>query len=278
MEDPHVGPATNHQGTLWSRRVPSPTLDVTRDPTVGPSLQAFHSAKLTAYSSTTIQGLLRFSRHDPTLLTTIEKTGVFETMFTPPARKAAYLILANGEEVAAFRDAYVQNGALRAGQQDHLRHIISSLDTAIQFNSAALPREGFLTATALSIKIFLEIVLTSTATTTTTPRPDAGKTAVQLMKVLQQPDQQLCSSLALCASLESRFWQTMMGAIAAPDGRTKPFYTARLARISVALTLTSWQDAAVTLQRFFWIPSLFSGPGSQVLSESWDAQKNVTSV
>ncbi|KAK5089759.1 hypothetical protein LTR70_006601 [Exophiala xenobiotica] len=180
-----------------------------------------------------MQGLLLFTQRDVTLLTTIEKTGVFDTMFSAPAKKAAYLILANVEQVAALQ------------------------------NTNAYTAEAFLTAKALSIKIFLEAVLCCTTDT----EEDFGDTAVQLMEILQEPEQQLCSSLALCSSLESVFWQTMMGAIAAPNARTRSFYMSRLGRITIALALTSWYDALVILQRFFWVPSIFSTPGYQILSE-----------
>jgi len=210
-----------------------------------------------------MQGLLLFTRRDVTLLTTIEKTGVFDTMFSTPAKKAAYLILANVEQVAALQNTYVRNKRLLTNEQLRLRRVIKSLDTAIQMNSNAYTAEAFLTAKALSIKIFLETVLRCTTDT----EEDFGNTAVQLMEILQKPEQQLCSSLALCSSLESVFWQTMMGAIAAPDARTRSFYMSRLGRITIALALTSWHDALVILQRFFWVPSIFSTSGYQILSE-----------
>ena len=238
-------------------------MDITYNPTVRTLLQADKFGKLTVSSSTTLQGLLLFTRHDVTLLTTIEKTGIFDTMFSAPAKKAAYLILANAEQIAALHYTYGRNKQLLTSEQLRLRRIIKSLDTAIQLNSTAYTGEAFLTATALSIKIFLETVLRCTTNT----EEDFENTAVQLMEVLQKPEQQLCSSLALCSSLESRFWQTMMGAIAAPDARTKSFYTSRLGRISIALALTSWHDASVILQRFFWMPSIFSAPCYQIMSE-----------
>ena len=219
--------------------------------------------KLTVSSSTTMQGLLLFARHDVTLLTTIEKTGIFDTMFSAPAKKAAYLILANAEQVAALHYTYVPNKQLLTSEQLCLSRIIKSLDSAIQLSSTAYTREAFLTVIALSIKIFLEIVLRCTTNT----EEDFENMAVQLMEVLQKPEQQLSSSLALCSSLELVFWQTMMGAIAAPDTQTKSFYTSRLERITIALALTSWHDASVILQRFFWIPSIFSAPCYQILSE-----------
>ncbi|RDW73579.1 hypothetical protein BP6252_07486 [Coleophoma cylindrospora] len=55
---------------------------------------------------TILQGLLRFTRHDATLLTMIEKTGIFDIMFSAPAKKAAYLILANVEQVDALHYTY----------------------------------------------------------------------------------------------------------------------------------------------------------------------------
>lgn len=184
-------------------------------------------------------------------------------MFSVPAKKALYLTLASAEQVATLHSTYVRNKQLLTSEQLCLSRIIKSLDTAIQLNSTADTREAFLTAIALSIKIFLGIVLRCTTNT----KDDFEITAVQLMEVLQKPEQQLCSSLALCSSLESVFWQTMMGAIAALDARTKSFYTSRLGRITIALALTSWHDASVILQRFFWIPSIFSAPSYQILSE-----------
>ena len=226
-------------------------------------LQANVHGHLTVFSSTTMQGLLLLARHDITLLNTIEKTGIFDTMFSPPAKKAAYLILENSEQVTALQYAYVPNKELDTGEQLRLGRIIKSLDTAVQLDRIAYPREAFLTAIALSVKVFLQIVLR--CTTDTAEGPEG--TAVKLMECFQRPEQQLPSSLALCSSLESLFWQTMMGAIAAPDGRIKSFFTSRLDKITVALALKTWHDASVILQRFFWIPSLFSGPGYNVLSE-----------
>ena len=184
-------------------------------------------------------------------------------MFSARAKKAAYLILTNAEQVAALHYTYVRNKQLLISEQLCVSRIIKSLDAAIQLNSTAYTREAFLTAIALSIKIFLEIVLRCTTNT----EENFENTAVQLMEVLQKPEQQLPSSLALCSSLQSVFWQTMMGAIAAPDARTRSFYTSRLGRITIALALTSWHDASVILQRFFWIPSIFSAPAYQILSE-----------
>lgn len=219
--------------------------------------------KLTIYSSTLLQGLLLLARHDVTLLTSVEKTGIFNTMFSPPAKKATYLILKDAEQVAAFQYAYVPSKKSLASEQLLcIDRIIKSLETAIEVNSTAYPREAFLTAIALSIKIFLQTVLRYT----TNPEEDSESTAVQLMEIFQRPDQQLPSSLALCSSLESVFWQTMMGAIAAPDARTKSFFNSRLEKITAAMALTSWHDASTILERFFWIPFIFSAPGCQILS------------
>lgn len=210
-----------------------------------------------------MQGLLLLARHDVTVLNTVEKTGMFDTMFSAPAKKAAYLILENAEQVNALLQTYVPNKQLRNGEQSRLSRIIESLDTAIQLDRTSYPREAFLTAIALSLKVFLDIVLRYTTDTEEGPED----TAVQLMEVFQRPEQQLPSSLAMCSSLESQFWQTMMGMIAAPDDRTKSFFTLRLNRITVALALTSWHDALVILQRYFWVPSIFSGPGYHIFSE-----------
>lgn len=204
-------------------------------------------------------------RHDPTLLTMIERTAIFDTMFSAPAKKAAYLILAAAEQVVALQNTYIRDKTLLARERERLRLIciIKSLDTAVELTSTAYPVEAYLTAMALSLKLFLETVL----------RHDTGEdfedTAVQLIQVLQKPGQQLCSdsALALCLSLETVFWQTMMGAIAAPDARTKSYYISRLRRVTIALALTSWHDAEVILQRFFWISDIFSALGYQILSE-----------
>lgn len=226
-------------------------------------------------SSTIFQGLLLFARHDATVLTTIENTDVFNTMLSAPAKEAAHLILTNAEQVAAFQETYFGNKPLRTSEKMHLRRLIKSLDTAIELNSNARPGEAFLTSTALAIKIFLEIVLRGTATTT---EGCSGNTTVHLMEVLELPEEQLCSSLVLCSSLEWRLWLTMMAVIAAPDGRVKSFYTSRLERILVALAVTSWQQASVTLQRFLWIPSVFAGPCYQALSEILHLQPRTTDV
>lgn len=219
--------------------------------------------KADSCTRTLLQGLLLFVRHDVTLLATIEKTGIFDTMFSSPGKKATQLILASAEHTAVLHDTYAPKKQLLIGEELHLRRLIESLDSAIHLSSTAYPREAFLTAIALSIKIFLETVLRCTESADENP----GYTAVQLMEVFQKPEQQLPSSLALCSSLESVFWQTTMGAMAAPDVETKSFFMSRLGRITTAMALTSWHDASVILQRFFWIPSIFSGPCSQILSE-----------
>ncbi|KAK2767464.1 hypothetical protein FQN54_003620 [Arachnomyces sp. PD_36] len=214
-------------------------------------------------SRTAMQGLLLFTRHDVTLLAAIEKTGIFDTMFSAPAKKAAYLILTNAETVAVLHYTDVRDRQLPTSEDLYIRRIIKSLDTAIQLNSTAYPAEAFLTAIALSVKIFLETVLRCTTNTDS----DLENTSVQLMEVLQKPEQQLCSALALCSSLELVFWQSTMGAIAASNAQTKSFYIWRLERITAALALKSWHDSLTILQRFFWIPSIFSGPCYQILSK-----------
>lgn len=218
-----------------------------------------------------MQGLLLLARHDVTVLNTVEKTGMFDTMFSAPAKQAAYLILESAEQVNALLQTYVPNKQLGSGEQSHLSRVIESLDTAIQLDRTSYPREAFLTAIALSIKVFLEIMLRRTTYTEDGPE----NTAIQLMEVFQRPEQQLPSSLALCSSLESQFWQTMMGIIAAPDDRTKSFFMLRLDRITVALALTSWHDALAILQRYFWIPAIFSGPGYHIFSEVLHSQGHI---
>lgn len=218
--------------------------------------------------STTIQGLLVLARHDGTVLNTVEKTGMFDTMFSAPAKKAAYLILENAEQVTLFVETNVPVKRLGKTSQQRLDRVIKSLNEAIELGSAAYPREAFLTAIAWSIKVFLGVVQHRSTGT----GEDPGDTAVQLMHVFQRPEQQLPSSLALCSSLESLFWQTMMGAIAAPDDSTKRFFRSRMDRITAASGLASWDDALITLQRFFWIPSIFSDPGYRIFSEVMQAQ------
>lgn len=215
------------------------------------------------FSSTAMQGVLVLARHDVTVLNTVEKTGVFDTMFSAPAKKSAYLILENAERVTALQRTYVPNKQLDTDQRLHFERIIKSLDPVIHSEHTMLPRETFLTAIALSVKIFLETVMHCTTDTDEGP----GNTAVQLMEVFKRPELRLPSSLALCSSLESLFWQAMMGVIAAPDGQPKTFFTSRLDRITVAMALTSWHDASIILQRYLWIPSIFSGPGYRILSE-----------
>lgn len=269
MENPHLRSPPDHDGPVPKFIQRPRTLDITYTSTVRPPLQAIKFGKLTVSSSTTVQGLLLFIRHDMTLLTTIEKTGVLDMMFSGPGKKVVYLIYAIAEETAAIQDRYVQNERLLASDQTRLASIIESVETTIQLNNTGHTEEVFLTVTALAIKIFLETVLQST---TDTKEANLENTAVRMMTILQQPDQQLCSSsLALCSYLESRFWQTVMGAIAAPDARTASFYKSRLRRITTALALTSWHDALLNLQRFFWIPTTFSGPCQRILSEILDS-------
>ena len=184
-------------------------------------------------------------------------------MFSAPNKKAAYLILESVEQLAAFQRTYVPYKGLPISEQARLSRVIESLDRAIQLSSSASKEGTFLTTKALSITVFLEIVLSRTTST----EDRCGDTVVKLMAVLQEPEDALCSSMALCASLESVFWQTVMGAVAAPDARTKSFYTLRLERITTALALKSWHDASLILQRFLWIPSIFSAPCYQILSE-----------
>lgn len=198
-----------------------------------------------------------------TLFPTIEETGIFDTTFSGPAKQAAYRILANVEEAATLHHTYIPNQRLSTSEQSRLRCVIKSLNIAIQLTSTACKGEAFLTAKALSIRIFLETILR--CTTDTEERFE--DTAAQLMEVLQEPEQEKCSSLVLCSSLASVFWQTVMGAIAAPNDRVKRFFTLRLRRISIPLALTSWHDASVILQRFLWIPSVFSAPCYQIMSE-----------
>lgn len=197
----------------------------------------------------------------------IEKTGVFDTMFSVTGRKAAYMILADAEQVTRLAMSIRNKEPLAREEQLRLRQIIKSLDAAIEVNRGS--REAFLTAIALSIKILLQMTLQCTMES----EEDLGGSAIELMEVLQQPEQQLPSSLALCATVESRFWYTTMGAIAASDADVKSFYTSRLKRIAVALALRSWREAESTLETFFWIPSIVSGPSRRVMSEVMDWQE-----
>jgi hypothetical protein len=48
---------------------------------------------LTAPSRTIMQGLLILTRHDVTLLRMIEKTGIFDTMVSAPAKETANLVV-----------------------------------------------------------------------------------------------------------------------------------------------------------------------------------------
>lgn len=189
-------------------------------------------------------------------------------MFSAPAKKAAYLLLENAQLATTLQDTYVRNRQLVVGEQIRLRRIMTSLDTAIQLNKASYARESFLTGIALSIKIFLEVLLRSASDS----ESDPGDTALQLMEILHMPNQPPCSSLALCSSSESTFYQTMIGAIAASDAQTRSWYTSLLGRISSALAVTSWHDAEGILQKFLWIPSIFSASGCQILSEALSSQ------
>lgn len=206
-------------------------------------------------------------------MNTVEKTGIFDTMFSVPAKKSAYLILENAEQLTAFQHTYVSGKRLNESGQEHLSRITKFLNAAIQMDRATYPREAFLTATAVSMRLFVEIVLCCSTDTKENP----GDTAVQLMEIFQRPEQQLPSSLALCSSLESLLWQTMMGAIAAPDDRTKRFFMSRMDRVTAAMGLTSWHDALVSLQRFFWIKSIFYEPAHRIFSELMQSQGHVGS-
>lgn len=263
MENPSLGPPPDHHVSFSESELSTNTFDITNNPTVCTHPQANKFQKLIVPSSTILQGLLLFTRHDATLLPTIEKTGIFDTMFSVPAKEVAYLILTSIGQVTTLQHTYIRNEQLSTSDKLYLRRIIKSLDTAIQLNSTACPGEAFLTAKALSIKIFLQTMLRHTTNT----EEYLGNTAIQLMEAWPKPEPQLCSSLALCSSLESIFWQATMGAIAAPDARTKSFYMSRLGRITTALALGPWHDAEMILQRFLWIPSIFSTPCYHVLSE-----------
>lgn len=175
--------------------------------------------------------------------------------------------------MAALQYTYAPNQQLNACVQSKIRRIINSLDTAVRLGNIAYPREAFLSALALSIQIFLEIVLCQS----TNIEDGIGDMAVQLKQTFQRPELRLPSSLGLCSSLESLFWQTMIGAVAAPDDQTRLFFTSRLDKIAVALALTSWNDASVILQRFFWIPSIFSDRGHRILSVAlhWEDHANI---
>jgi hypothetical protein len=220
-----------------------------------------------------MQGLLLLARHDATVLNTVEKTGIFDTMFSSPAKKAAYLLLETAEHVAEFQNSYLSGRRFDKDGVGQLGSMFRSLDSISQLGQSSYPREAFLTAIALSIKVFLGIVLPCRCETAKEETP--GDTAIQLLEVFSRPEQQLPSSLALCSSLESLFWQTMMGAIAAPDDRSRGFFRSRMNRITAAMGLTSWHDALFILRRFFWIPSIFSGPGQHIFDEVIQSQGHV---
>jgi hypothetical protein len=218
---------------------------------------------LRAIPHTTMQGLITLSRHDGSLFDAIENTGIFATMFSSSACDAAYLILSNSEQLVALQRQYSRNGQLV--DQDHLRalSVNESLDKAMAMNRLADAGEAFLTATALSMRIFLSAVLQTRSEDTI----DTHGLALLLMDILEKPEQQLCPSLVLCSYLDSRLWQATMGALAASDAAIKTFFVSRLERIAAALALRTWRDAEMILLRFFWIPSVLSGRGSELFSE-----------
>lgn len=111
-------------------------------------------------------------------------------------------------------------------EQSQLRDIMDSLAKTIRLNDTGCVDAGFLTSKALSIKIYLGLVLRNHGI----KNVDFDADVVQLMKVLQEPQQQV-SPLTLCATLGSVFWQTMMGAIASPSAEILGFYVSRLRRI-----------------------------------------------
>lgn len=183
-------------------------------------------------------------------------------MFSDSNKDTALRLFANVEEIAAFLHRYEQAEQLSCDDQAELRNVIKSLDEAIHPKSSGHKAATFLTAKALSIKIFLQTVLYRS----TKEGNDLNGTADQLMEILQEPEDQV-SPLTLCVTLGAVFWQTMMGAIAASNGLTRSFYISRLRRIVVPLALKSWNDALSVLQRFLWTSSIFSGPCRLVFSE-----------
>lgn len=203
-----------------------------------------------------------FTQHHAASVPNIDRTSLVDPIFLGPTREAAILLQANVEDIARFHHSYIPGKRLSNIELMHVRDIIKSIDHAVQLNKFGCSEAEFLTAKALSIKIYLAIVLRNT----TSDEEDIEATAVQLLEVLQQPQQQV-SPLTLCATLGSLFWQTMMGAIGACAPRTVLFYKSRLRKIIIPLALKDWDDALNVLQRLFYIPSIFSEPAQRIFSE-----------
>lgn len=222
-------------------------------------------------SSIILQEAFLFTRRDASLSQAIRQRGVLDPMFSDSNKDTALHLFWIVEEVAALLQRYEKTQQVTIDDQVQLRNVIRSIGQAIDSkhpgHTTGDKVEGFLTAKALSIKIFLETILHHSTNNT----DHSDDTANQLMRVLQEPQEQV-SPLTLCVTLGSVFWQTTMGAIAASNAQTRSFYTSRLQRIVVPLAVKSWNDALTVLQRFLWIPSIFSGPCRLIFSEIMDLQ------
>lgn len=218
-----------------------------------------------------MQGLLLFTRHDNTVLSTIEQTGVFDSMFSASGKEAAHIILPIAEQLDILRHAHSHSDGVTSNTS-HLESLMESLDAAVTLSAAGHAREAFLTAIALSMKMFLTPLIRLCKSTT----EDPASTALRLMDTVQAYET-VCpfSGLVLCSSLCLRFWQAMMGAITSTDDQIKRFFIHRLGPMADALALTNWKEASNVLQRLFWIPSIFAEEGCKVYEEVRKLQRTV---
>lgn len=208
-----------------------------------------------------MQGLLLFTRRDSSILPMMMKTGVFRTMFSGRAEAASCQLLQLMDRTFALQQRYLASRQLAARDQDRCCEIRMDLERLIRLTRQS-EHEAFIAGLALAIELFLQQVLCGEIIDNTKTQ----LAAAQLMEIMKQPEQQLCSSLALCSSLESVFWQTMLGAIAATQEGVRAFYISRLKLIVVALALSRWQDAEVILCRYLWVPDKLSQAGQNVFA------------
>jgi hypothetical protein len=211
-----------------------------------------------------MQGLLLFDRHESTILTYVENTGVFDTVFSSPGKEAAYLILLVARQLNAAQLGYVRTGTHFTPDVPQPESLMEALNEAIDLSRKGYSREAYLTALALSMKLAMA------AMQPTDPAVD-DSTAIAVSHLLDavQAYEVDCpfAGLILCSSLGLRLWQSMMGAISAFDPSVKQTFVKRLGPICDAMGVQSWEDATSVLQKLFWVPSIFDAAGHAVYLE-----------
>lgn len=216
-----------------------------------------------------MQGLLLFTRHDSTLLPMIERTGIFNTMFSISGSEAAHIILAVSDQLGLMQEIF-RLTEIKFDQILQILHLIKSLDTVMHLSDSAYAREAFLAAIALSLKIYLTMFLNLVDPKT---QPLDNDMADQLKNAFRKSERaeeefRFQTALEMCASLESRYWQTMMGALIASGSNTLEYHVKRLGRLGYALALNSWQDAVAILQRYYCLPSALTDRAQLIFNES----------